>query len=190
MKISTDRIDVVPLCLEELETFIQSRAEYERIAKCQHSGVELPEAYREELSEILAQNRDVWNNKSLNYLFFTLWVMVSRDTRQIIGQFTFNGKPNANGEAEVFFSIEEPYRRKGYACEVMQGVLKWGGESKLFSVVLIEADFDNKAAMASLTKLGFKSIPRDDEEESLPKSTKYFKRVSKPETLEEELDFD
>ena len=115
--------------------------------------------------------------------------MVERETKTIIGQFTFNGLPGENGEVEVFFSIENPHRQKGFATEVMEKILAWGTVSKLFKVVLIEADFDNKAAMASLKKLGFKRAEVDDEEEEL-KSTKFYKVICPKEIDESELDFD
>ncbi len=189
MKISTARIDIVPLCLQELELIIKSRAEFEKISDCCPSGVELPPVYCEELSEMLEQNRSKWKENPNDYLFYTLWVMICRETKIIIGQFSFNAKPNADGEIEVFFSIEEPYRRKGYAFEVMQGVIGWAKESGLIRKFLIEADFDNKAAMASLKKLGFKPVLPDDVESEFT-STKYYLKLVNPEALDEDMDFD
>jgi RimJ/RimL family protein N-acetyltransferase len=129
-----------------------------------------------------------WSTNKSDYLFYTLWVMIERDLNRIIGLFTFNGKPNFNGEVEVFFSIEKTFRKKGYATEVMTKILGWGAQSKLFKYILIEADFRNKAAMASLKKLGFQRVlPDIDEEED--RSTKFYKRVENFQE-EEVLDFD
>lgn len=189
MKISTSRIAIVPLCLEELELIIISRAEFEKKSGCCASGIELPPAYCEELTEMLEQNRDALDKNPNHYLFYTLWVMIHRESKSIVGQFSFNAKPNADGEVEVFFSIKEPYRRRGYAYEVMQGVIGWASESGLIRKFLVEADFDNKAAMASLKKLGFRPVlPNDVESDVSP--SKYYLRVVKPDTLNEDLDFD
>ena len=190
MNISTERIDVVPLALDELKTLIRSRAEFEKRAKCQVSGLELPTAYCEELAEMIERTPDVWDNKTCDYLFYTLWTMIDREKKCIVGQFTFNGKPTANEEVEVFFSIEPPYRRNGYATEVMLGILDWAKEANLFKTILIEADLDNKAAMASLKKLGFKPIPIDEEAQERNTLSKYYIRVCKGNKLQEELDFD
>jgi [ribosomal protein S5]-alanine N-acetyltransferase len=189
MKITTDRIDIVPLCLEELKVMISSRAEYEKKANCKVSGVDLPAVYCEELAEMLERIPDVWDNKSTDYLFYTLWVMIDRESKSIVGQFSFNGKPNVNGEVEVFFSIEKPFRRKGFATEVMEGILHWATESQLFKFVLIEADLENKAAMASLNKLGFKPVPVDEDDESIT-TTKYFRKVGMPMQYDDDFDFD
>lgn len=191
MNISTERIDVVPLSLDELKTFIKSRAEFERMAQCNVSGLELPKAYCEELAEMLEQNPNVWSNKTKEYLFYTLWTMIDREEENIVGQFTFNGKPNSNGQVEVFFSIDTPYRQKGYATEVMQGILAWAKTANLFNTILVEADFDNKAAMASLKKLGFKPLPKDDDDQNSATSTKYYIKTSSSKPIQdEELDFD
>ena len=189
MKISTARIDIVPLCLDELELIIKSRAEFEKKSGCCPSGIELPQAYCEELTEMLEQNRDVLTKNPSDFLFYTLWAMIHRESKSIVGQFSFNAKPNADGEVEVYFSIEKPFRRKGYAYEVMQGVVGWASESGLIRKFLIEADFDNKAAMASLKKLGFRPVLPNDVESDVT-SSKYYLRWFKPDTLTEDLDFD
>jgi ribosomal-protein-alanine N-acetyltransferase len=188
MKLKSSRVDIVPLNLDELKMYIRSREEYEKKSNLAVSGINLAEAYCEELTEITQRDPSAWSNKNKDYLFYTLWVMIERQAQAIIGQFTFNGKPNVNGEVEVFFSIEPTFQRKGYATEVMQTVLEWGRKSELFKIVLIEADFDNRAAMASLNKLGFRRVYTDEEEEEAP-STKYFKKIS-PDSTIENLDFD
>jgi [ribosomal protein S5]-alanine N-acetyltransferase len=188
MKLKSKRIDIVPLNFDELKLFVKSREEYEKKHNLVISGVQLNQDYCEELLETTEQNQSVWSNKNDNYLFCTIWVLIERNQKVIVGQFTFNGKPNPLGEVEVFFSIENPYRKNGYATEVMETILAWGGQSELFKIVLIEADFDNRAAMASLKKLGFRRVYSDEEENETP-STKFFKKVSQSK-LTENLDFD
>ncbi|MFA5649287.1 MAG: GNAT family N-acetyltransferase, partial [Bacteroidales bacterium] len=135
--------------------------------------------------------KDLWLNKSPEYLFHTLWTIIDPELKSIVGLFTFNGKPNVQGEVEVFFSIESPYRRKGYGYEAMRGILKWAAEKDLFKTVLIESDFDNKAAMASLNKLGFRPIPVYEHEQTDSTPSKYYISTAKSRNLDsEELDFD
>lgn len=186
MILRSPRVDIKPLPLTDLKILIRSRAAYEKHAGLKISGEELPENYRDELTELVEQRPEVWDPKKNEYLFFTLWLMIERESKSIVGQFTFNGKPNANGEVEIFFSIEKPFRRKGYATEVMEKILCWGNKSELFRVVLIEAFEENKAAMASLNKLGFKKFAIGEEEIS----SKYFKVVCTKSIDCEELDFD
>jgi ribosomal-protein-alanine N-acetyltransferase len=192
MKIETDRLDIVPLCLNELRAIVESKVDFQKISTCKISGIELPATYCEELAEMMDANPDVWNPNKIEYLFFTLWVIVERKTRVFVGQFTFNGIPTHEGEVEVFFSIEPSFRRKGYATEVMKGIFKWVEQANPFKIMLIEADFENKAAMASLKKLGFKPVPTDNDEEEIKNApTKYYKKISSLSSIKpEDLDFD
>ncbi|MFP4557527.1 MAG: GNAT family N-acetyltransferase [Bacteroidales bacterium] len=183
MKLQSVRLDIAPLGLEELKTFIQSRQLFEKQNGFKLTNQELHEAYAEELTETIQSKPDAWQTSS--YIYYTLWLIIERNTKTIIGQFTFNGKPTAKGEVEVFFSIDSDFRQKGYGCEAMEAILRWAEKTKPFKVVLIEADLNNKAAMSSLKKLKFCSIQPDDHV-----NTKYYKTVCKDKSTDNNLDFD
>ena len=191
MRIVTKRLEIKPLDLEELKAIIESRAEFEKMAECNISGLNLPENYCAEMKEMLAHKQNLWLNKTHDYLFYTLWTMIDTNHKSVVGLFTFNGKPNAEGEVEVFFSVDSPYRQKGYGNEAMRGILQWASESELLTRVLIEADYDNNAAMASLKKLGFKPIPVYDYEGTAVGQSMFYVNTAKPKAISsEELDFD
>src|SRR6056297_2692993 len=104
MKLQSTRLDIVPLGLEALTTFIKSRELFERQNGFHLTNQKFQEAYAEELTETIQSKPKVWETSS--YIFYTLWVIIERNTKTIVGQFTFNGEPTANGEVEVFFSID------------------------------------------------------------------------------------
>jgi len=187
MKLESKRIEITPLNLNEIKLYIKSRSEFERHANLTVTGVEVTEFYREEIKEAIEQEPDSWTSKNKEYLFHTFWLMILKETRSIVGQFEFNGHPNQQGEVEIFFMVEEPYRRKGIATEAMIEILKWGCKTKLFRKVLIETDFRNKAAMASLQKLGFKKQPNDEDENP---STKFYKTIYFDEPCIDDLEVD
>jgi RimJ/RimL family protein N-acetyltransferase len=191
MKLKSQRTEIIPLTPNELKIFVKSRSNFEIHSKLKVSKVELTDTYREEILEMIEKDPTIWQRKGTDYLFYTLWIIVEQKSKTIIGLFTFNGKPNIDGEVEVFFSIESPYRRKGFATEAMETILCWGNKTELFRIVIVEAFENNKAAMASLRKLGFKKVVLDEiEDEEIENSTKYYKVVC-PKSIEcEELDFD
>lgn len=188
MKLESKRMEIIPLSLHEMRIFIKSRSDYEKHANLTVTGVEVPEFYREEIKEMIKQDPEFWASKNKEYLFHTFWLMILKETKTIVGQFVFNGHPNEFGGVEIFFMVEEPYRRKGIATEAMLEILKWGSKTKLFKKVYIEADFQNKAAMASLRKLGFKKQPEDEDEEIA--STKYYKTIYTEEPNIDDLEVD
>ncbi len=187
MKLSSKRVDITPLNLEEMKIFIKSRGEYERHANLKVTGVEVDELYCEEIKELMEREPGAWTSKNKEYIFHTLWLVIDKTIQTIIGQFYINGRPDENGDVEIFFSIETPFRQKGYATEVMLEILKWGYKTKLFRKVLIEADEHNKAAMASLNKLGFKKIPEDEDGNQ---STKFYKIVYTKEPCVDDFEVD
>ncbi len=186
--LASQNIDIVPLRIDDLKQFIKSRAQFENKYNLKLSGLELNQAYKEELNEAVERTPEVWHNKSTDYLFHTLWVFIHRKQKVIIGQFIFNGMPNRNGEVEIFFSIEKPFRQNGYATEVVQAIIDWASQEESFKTLLVEADLNNKAAMASLKKIGFRKTGQPDDENE-EKITKYYKQVKHLPAMEE-LDFD
>lgn len=188
MMLASRNIDIVPLRIDDLKQYIKSRAQFENKYNLKPSGLELNEAYKEELSEAVERTPGVWHNKKNDYLFHTLWVFIHRKQKVIIGQFIFNGKPNRHGEVEIFFSIEKPFRRNGYATEVIQAIIDWASQDNVFKILLVEADLKNKAAMASLKKVGFRKVDQPDDDNEMEITT-YYKMV-KSQPAVEELDFD
>jgi ribosomal-protein-alanine N-acetyltransferase len=189
MILHSPRIDIKPLTKKELQLFLKSRTDYEKHAGLRVTDFDLSENYCEELLETIDRLPNVWDKGKSEYLFYTLWLMIERESKTIIGQFTFNGQPNGKGEVEIFFSIESQFRRNGYATEVMETILCWGGKTQLFRLVVVDVDLDNKAAMGSLKKLGFRKV-ENEEEVSNEISVKYYKVVCQKSMDCEELDFD
>jgi len=187
MKLESKRMEIIPLSLHEMRIFIKSRGDYEKHASLTVTGVEVPEFYREEIKEMIQLEPESWTSKNKEYLFHTIWLMILKESKTIIGQFVFNGRPNEIGEVEIFFMVEKPYRRKGLATEAMLEILKWGCKTKSFRKVFIDADFQNKAAMASLRKLGFKQQPEDEDGNI---STKYYKTIYMNEPCIDDLEVD
>ncbi len=162
MEIISQRLLLKPLNKEELELYIGSREGFEREKNLKVSGVILNEDCCEELREIISSNPNVWA-KSDDFLLYTLWLLINRESKSIIGQFWFNGKPNTNGEVEMFFSIEKAYRKQGYSTESVSKLIEWAKEHKPFRVLSVEVSDHNKAALASLGRLGFKKIDNESE---------------------------
>ncbi len=196
MEIKSERLTLKPLSLKELETYMASREEFEKKAGLNLSGIKLDGDCCDELRDIIDLNPGVW--KSNDYLSYTLWLLIDSKLKSIVGQFWFNGKPSENGELEMFFSIEKPFRKKGYATEAVKALLEWVKGSKLFRVLLVEAFDHNLAAMNSLKKLGFRKIEPDlddfisysDEDEEVAISTKYYIVAYAKEDEEGDFDFE
>ena len=103
MRLETKRLEIIPLNLHEMKIYIKSRSEYEKHANLTVSGVEVPEFYREEIKEMIQHDPEFWTSKNKEYLFHTVWLMILKETKTIVGQFFFNGHPDSFGVVEIFF---------------------------------------------------------------------------------------
>ncbi|HOP04724.1 MAG TPA: GNAT family N-acetyltransferase [Tenuifilaceae bacterium] len=187
MILQSSRTEIKPLSLSELNLFVKSRTDYEEQYNLSPSNCCLANDYCEEIIENIEKNKHIWQNHSNDYLFFTLWIIVEKKSKTIIGQFTFNGLPNTSGEVEIFFSIDKNFRKQGFGTEATEAILKWAKENKMFKVVLVEAFRENEAALASLKKLGFHKVSTDEND---PPSSKYYRIVCPKDIETEDLDFD
>ena len=187
MKLESKRIEIIPLNLHEMRIFIKSRSDYEKHVNLTVTGIETPEFYRDEIKEMILLEPESWTSKNKEYLFHTIWLIIQKESKTIVGQFVFNGRPNELGEVEVFFMVELPYRKQGIATEAMLEIMKWGCKTKLFRKVYIDVDLQNKAAKASLNKLGF--MQQSDDEDGKP-STRYYKTIYPSESCIDDLEVD
>lgn len=80
----------------------------------------------------------------------------------VIGDCGFHGPPQDVGRAEIGYMILPPYRRQGYATEVVQGLVGWAraqGETVVFASVAP----DNVASLAVVTTAGFRQTGVQDD---------------------------
>jgi len=190
MKISSNRLLIVPLVKNELLSLLQSPQAYAQETGYKVDNFEINPTHCEEISETIEKYPHEWVNNSNDYLFYTLWLIVEKQSSQLVGKFQFNGHPNHDGEVEVFFGIEPRYRRNGFGCEAMNAIIDWSSKNNLFKKLLIEADFENKAAMASLKKLNFKRVCNVDEEEEINLSTKFYKKIEQSDKPDDNISLD
>lgn len=94
---------------------------------------------------------------------FEFWMIVNKDTMQVIGDIGFHGKPNDQGDVEVGFGLVEKERGKGFGFEALEAIMDW--LSKQESVKVIKADclIHNIPSQRILQKVHMKEINRDQD---------------------------
>ncbi|MCY8512686.1 GNAT family N-acetyltransferase [Bacillus atrophaeus] len=94
---------------------------------------------------------------------FDSWIIVMKDTKEIVGGIGFLGNPDSNGMIEMGFAINKSHRRKGYCIEAAQTLLKWALDQIEVTSIKARCEIENTASENVLEKLGFK-IERNDSE--------------------------
>lgn len=103
---------------------------------------------REESKEIIESILRLWQRKN-----FGRMAVVSKADDKLIG---VAGLRFFEGDAELFYLLDEPYWRKGLATEIGREILRYGFETHNFPHIIAVTRPENKATLRVLEKLGLK----------------------------------
>jgi [ribosomal protein S5]-alanine N-acetyltransferase len=103
--------------------------------------------------------------------WFVYAVVLPNGDRPMIGHAGFHGPPGVNAlkahdAVEVGYTIFEPFRRRGYASEVVRVLIGWASREHGIRRFIASISPDNEPSLALARRLGFAEIGRhwDDED--------------------------
>jgi len=98
-------------------------------------------------------------------------VVLPDDERPMVGHAGFHGRPGVNGlrrpdALEVGYTIFEPFRGRGYATEVVTGLVRWGRSEHGVRTFVASIGPWNAPSLRVVEKLGFREVGTqwDDED--------------------------
>jgi [ribosomal protein S5]-alanine N-acetyltransferase len=86
---------------------------------------------------------------------FGIWVLVERETGEVVGDTGFLGRPDADGLVEIGYSVVPAARRRGFATEAAGALVTWALGQPGVRAVLAACDQDNVPSVRTLERLGF-----------------------------------
>lgn len=151
--IETERLAIHPLSHAQLLKYIQNdgslEAELGLTATIREMSPDLKDALE---STILPNVAD----PTKNYLFSTLWSMISKSENRMVGDLCFIGQPDADGQIEIGYGTYELFQKQGFMTEAVAGMIGWaGGQSGVLSI-FAATEKSNPASFSVLQKNGFK----------------------------------
>ena len=154
--IETPRLKLIPLTHQLLQSYQADRAFMESTLGLQASSMQIDPLYKKELQDALAY---FWLPQTLehpdDYHWYTNWEIVLKSTNTSIGGIGFIGFPDAKGETEVGYMLDEMQQGKGYALEALQRMLDWAfSHSHTLAVIACTAE-TNHPSRKLLIKAGF-----------------------------------
>ena len=134
--VTTERMNIYPISIEQLKEIVK-----------QEENEVLKMAYQEMLDGCLKEPE--------NYIWYTLWFMELKDSKdEIVGTLSFKGIDN-NGMVEIGYGINEGYENKGYMTEAVTAMAKWTSIQPNVKQVEAEAEENNIASIRVLEKSHF-----------------------------------
>jgi RimJ/RimL family protein N-acetyltransferase len=120
-----------------------------------------------DLAEVLPFfHRQLLESPRLAGWFPWYWVLIPNEAgrsaseaglAELVGAGGFTGPPE-DGRVEIGYHVQAEHRRRGYAAEAVQALLKWAFGHPEVEEVIAEAAADNDASIGLLEKLGFARV--------------------------------
>lgn len=148
--INTERLELVPLSLEQLIMMRQDIKSLEASMNITYKGEPLEGfilAYLDEQIRLITDNP-----KSCMYNAF--WLLVRKSDRVVVGSAAFKGLP-VNGEIEIGYGLGKEFEHHGYMTEAVKKMCEWGLQQEGVEHIIAETDLDGYASQRVLERSGF-----------------------------------
>jgi [ribosomal protein S5]-alanine N-acetyltransferase len=153
--VETDRLTIKPLSYNQLVKYLINDNSLETELGLEKSSRFISGELKEALERTILPNVA---KKPGNYLFSTLWTIISKEMNKMVGDLCFYGEPGSNGEIEVGYGIYEEFRKQGFIMEALAGMIKWAENQPKVSAIIASTEKSNVASFAVLQKNNFTKI--------------------------------
>lgn len=150
--LETERLILHPLTPNQLLKYIKDDNSLEEELKLNSTSKVISKELQEALKQTILPN--VFN-KTKNYLYNTLWTIISKKDNKTIGDLCFVGDPDANGELEIGYGTYEEFRGKGYMTEAVCRIIEWAKQQDGVKTISASTEIDNIASYSILEKNNF-----------------------------------
>lgn len=152
MEVETNRLTILPLTYGQLVKYVQCDNSLE-IELGLHAGERImPPALKEAFEETILPNVA---DTSKNYLFNTLWTVISKADNKMVGDICIIGEPNPAGEIEIGYGTYDEFQGKGFMTEAVSGIISWAEMQPEINAVNASTEKSNIASFKVLEKNGF-----------------------------------
>ncbi|KAJ50169.1 RimJ/RimL family protein N-acetyltransferase [Clostridium tetanomorphum] len=160
MIIQTERLELIPLTLNQLKLWIENIPELEKELDCSYKA----ESMEGFFLEIVKGQYEITQKDPNNYLWHSFFFLIRKDDRVVVGSADFKDIPNEKGEVEIGYGLGKQFEHNGYMTEAVKAMCEWALKQKGVRNVIAETDLDGFASQRILERCGFK---KDKELETL-----------------------
>lgn len=160
MLIQTERLELIPLTLNQLKLWIEDIYQLEKELDCSY----MAESMEGFFLQIVKGQYEITQRDPNNYLWHSFFFLVRKEDRVVVGSADFKDIPNENGEVEIGYGLGKEFEHNGYMTEAVKAMCGWALKQNGVTSVIAETDLEGLASQKILKRCGFK---KDKEEETL-----------------------
>jgi len=153
--IETERLILKPLTYGQLLKYIKSDNSLETELNLNATSRRISGDLKEALEQTILPNV---KDKNKNYLYSTLWTIISKADNKMVGDLCIIGEPNNEGEIEIGYGTYEESRNKGFMTEAMSGMITWAKTQPNVKSIFAATEKINIASFSVLKKNNFINI--------------------------------
>jgi len=142
MLIQTERLELIPLTLNQLKLWIEDISQLEKELDCFYKA----ESMEGFFLEVVKGQYEITQKDPNNYLWHSFFFLVR------------------NGEVEIGYGLGKEFEHNGYMTEAVKAMCGWALKQNGVISVIAETDLEGLASQKILKRCGFK---KDKEGETL-----------------------
>jgi RimJ/RimL family protein N-acetyltransferase len=150
--LETKRLILKPLTYEQLKKYIRLDNSLEQELNLNETSRTISPELKEALEQTILPNVA---DASKNYLFSTLWSVISTEENKIVGDLCFVGEPNAEGEVEIGYGTYKEFRKRGFMTEAVAGIIKWAEKQPNIRSIIASTEKSNTDSYSILVRNNF-----------------------------------
>ncbi len=159
--IETERLHLFPLTLPQLELYLKANDGLEKELGLMPFGRTMAPQVKDMVTKFTLPK--IYEAVEDDYLFYTFWLVVDKQSRVIVAEMGFKGPPVDGGRVEIGYGTMPAMQNKGYMTEAVNGMLQWAASRKDIRLVLAETRASNAPSIRVVEKNGFETISRQGE---------------------------
>ncbi|MBX2941419.1 MAG: GNAT family N-acetyltransferase [Cyclobacteriaceae bacterium] len=153
--IETERLILKPLTYDQLIKYINANNSLETELALKETSRMISPELKEALEETILPNVA---NANKDYLYHTLWTVISKDTNQMVGDICIVGEPNASGEIEIGYGTYGEFQKRGFMTEAVGGMISWAKSQPKVFAIIASTEKENTASFRILMKNNFVKV--------------------------------
>jgi ribosomal-protein-alanine N-acetyltransferase len=150
--LETERLLIRPLSYNQLREYTELNNRLEQSLGLNSFTRTLPDELKEALEQVILPQVAA----SDNHLYATLWTIIDKERKLMVGDLCFKGAPNAQGEVEIGYGTYDSFQGRGFMTEAIGAIAQWALKQPEVRAILAETDINNISSHRTLSKNSFK----------------------------------